>query len=76
MMSEDIAWLIIHNSRAALYAAENPGLSYNGIFALYEIVPGFIAGLVAAIVITLIDKKPNAEVEALFDQATSSESLN
>ena len=72
----DIAWLIIHNSRAALYAAENPGLSYNGIFALYEIVPGFIAGLVAAIVITLIDKKPNAEVEALFDQATSSESLN
>ena len=72
----DIAWLIVHNSRAALYAAENPGLSYNGIFALYEIVPGFIAGLVAAIVITLIDKKPNAEVEALFDQATSSESLN
>ena len=72
----DIAWLIIHNSRAALYAAENPGLSYNGIFALYEIVPGFIAGLVAAIVITLIDKKPNAEVEALFDQATSSESLS
>ena len=72
----DIAWLIVHNSRAALYAAENPGLSYNGIFALYEIVPGFIASLVAAIVITLIDKKPNAEVEALFDQATSSESLN
>ena len=72
----DIAWLIIHNSRAALYAAENPGLSYNGIFALYEIVPGFIAGLVAAIVITLIDKKPGKEVEALFDQATSSESLN
>ena len=72
----DIAWLIIHNSRAALYAAENPGLSYNGIFALYEIVPGFIAGLVAAIVITLIDKKPDKEVEALFDQATSSESLN
>ena len=72
----DIAWLIIHNSRAALYAAENPGLSYNGIFALYEIVPGFIASLVAAIVITLIDKKPSKEVEALFDQATSSESLN
>ena len=50
----DIAWLIVHNSRAALYAAENPGLSYNGIFALYEIVPGFIASLVAAIVITLL----------------------
>ena len=72
----DIAWLIIHNSRAAAYAAANPGLSYNGIFAVYEIVPGFIAGLIAAIVITLIDKKPGAEVEALFDQATSSEALD
>ena len=72
----DIVWLIIHNSRAAVYAAANPGLAYNGIFAIYEIVPGFIAGLAAAIVITLIDKKPGAEVEALFDQATSSESLD
>ena len=72
----DIVWLIIHNSRAAAYAAANPGLSYNGIFAIYEIVPGFIAGLAAAIVITLIDKKPGAEVEALFDQATSPESLD
>ena len=72
----DIGWLILHNSRAAAYAAANPGLAYNGIFAIYEIVPGFIAGLVAAIVITLIDKKPGKEVEALFDQATSSEALN
>ena len=72
----DIAWLIIHNSRAALFAVENPDLSYNGIFALYEIVPGFIAGLVAAVVITLIDKKPAKEVEVLFDQATSSDMLD
>ena len=72
----DIGWLILHNSRAAAYAAANPGLAYNGIFAIYEIVPGFIASLVAAIVITLIDKKPGKDVEALFDRATSSEALN
>ena len=72
----DIAWLIVHNSKAAALAAENSALAYNGIFALYEIVPGFIAGLVAAVLITLIDKKPAAEVEALFDKATSSEYLN
>ena len=39
---------------------------------LYEIVPGFIAGLAAAVIVTLTDKKPDAEVEALFDQAVSS----
>ena len=39
---------------------------------LYEIVPGFVAGLCAAVVVTLMDKKPDAEVEALFDKAVSS----
>ena len=39
---------------------------------VYEIVPGFIAGLAAAVIVTLTDKKPDAEVEALFDQAVSS----
>ena len=37
---------------------------------LYEIVPGFIAGFVVAIVATLLTKKPGAEVDAIFDQAT------
>ncbi|MCR5431073.1 MAG: sodium/proline symporter [Lachnospiraceae bacterium] len=36
---------------------------------IYEIIPGFIAGLVCAVVVTLIDKKPSAEVETLFDNA-------
>ena len=39
---------------------------------LYEIVPGFVASLCAAVVVTLMDKKPDAEVEALFDKAVSS----
>ncbi len=45
-------------------------LSSTGI---YELLPGFIAGAVAAIVVSLIDKKPSKEVEALFDKAVSAE---
>ena len=37
-------------------------------FGLYEIVPAFIIGTVAAVVVTLLDKKPSEEVEALFDK--------
>ena len=63
----DIAWLIVHNSRAA--AIEG----YNGLFCIYEIVPGFIAGAIAAVVITLIDRKPGADVIELFDKASTLE---
>ena len=34
------------------------------------IIPGFILGGLAAIVVTLIDKAPSAEVEAIFEKAT------
>ena len=43
---------------------------------IYEIVPGFITSLIAAVVVTMMDKKPSAEVEALFDKATSPEMLD
>ena len=45
-------------------------LSSTGV---YEIIPGFVAGLIAAVVVTLIDKEPSAEVQALFDRASSGE---
>ena len=38
---------------------------------LYEIVPGFAAGFVFAVVATLVTKKPGAEVDAIFDKATA-----
>jgi len=38
---------------------------------LYEIIPGFIVGLIAAVVTTLLDKKPSEDVEALFDKAVA-----
>ncbi len=37
---------------------------------IYEILPGFILGLIAAVVVTLISKAPSDEVVAIFDKAT------
>jgi sodium/proline symporter len=39
---------------------------------LYEIIPGFIAGLIAAYLVSVIGKAPGTEVESLFDEAVSS----
>lgn len=44
-------------------------LSSTGV---YEIVPGFAAGLIAAVAVSLLGKKPSAQVEALFDRAVQS----
>ena len=40
---------------------------------IYEIIPGFILGLVAAVVVSLAGKAPSKEVEELFDRAVSLE---
>ena len=37
---------------------------------LYEIIPGFAASMIAAIVVTLLDKHPSADVTAIYDEAT------
>jgi len=43
-------------------------MSHTGI---YEIIPGFIVGLILSVVVTLIDKKPSPEVCAIYDAATA-----
>ena len=35
---------------------------------LYEIVPGFILGIVSAIVVSIYTEKPSEEVVKLFDE--------
>ncbi len=40
---------------------------------LYEIIPGFLAGLIAAIVVSLCTKAPGEDVQALFDRASQPE---
>lgn len=43
-------------------------LSETGV---YEIIPGFFAGLIAAVVVTAVGKAPSKEVEALYDSAVA-----
>ena len=40
---------------------------------IYELIPGFIAGLVFAVVVTLLTKKPDGIVKAIFETATNPE---
>lgn len=48
-------------------------LIYLSSTGIYEIVPGFAAGLLAAVVVSLCGKKPGEDVEALFDCAAHPE---
>ena len=57
----DMLWLWLPVSNGATLAS---------ITGVYEIIPGFIVGAIAAVVATLLDKKPSAEVEAIFERAT------
>ncbi|MBQ7718452.1 MAG: sodium/proline symporter [Clostridia bacterium] len=38
---------------------------------IYEILPGFVAGLIVAVIVTLITKAPTQDVEKLFDDAVN-----
>ncbi len=40
---------------------------------VYELFPGFLVGLLCAVVVTLLTKAPSAEVVAIFDKATDPE---
>ena len=43
---------------------------------IYEIIPGFIFGLLAAVVVSLCTKAPSDEVTALFDRVNSTEEID
>lgn len=40
---------------------------------IYELIPGFSAGLIAAVVVALLTKKPDSETVAIFETATAPE---
>ena len=44
-----------------------------GSLGIYEIIPGFLAGLIAAVIVTLATRAPGKDVEALFDRAMAYE---
>jgi sodium/proline symporter len=45
-------------------------LAVLGSLGIYEIIPGFICGFIAAVVVSLATKAPGKEVEELFDKAS------
>ena len=46
-------------------------LAFLGSTGIYEIIPGFIIGLIAAVVASLMSPAPSAEVEALYEKAVN-----
>ena len=53
-----------------LWLPVSGGLTLTAATGIYEIIPGFVIGGLAAIVVTLIDKAPSAEVQQIFVKAT------
>ena len=53
-----------------LWLPVSGGVTLSAITGIYEIIPGFIIGAIFAVAFTLIDNKPSAEVEAIFERAT------
>lgn len=43
----------------------------SGPTGIYELIPGFAVSMIAAIVVTLLDKAPGVEVTNIFDEATA-----
>jgi sodium/proline symporter len=58
----DITWLILFTSTIT-----TPVITDTGV---YEIVPGFIFGLIIAVVVTIITPAPGENVQAIYARAT------
>ena len=58
----DIFWLLCFTDTIMPAAIKSTGV--------YEIVPGFIVGLIVAFVVTVITKAPGKEVEDIYARAT------
>ncbi len=59
----DIAWLLCFTSTITTALIYNTGV--------YEILPGFIANAIVAVVVSLLTKAPSSEVDKIFDVATA-----
>lgn len=53
-----------------LWLPVSDGLSLTSLTGVYEIIPGFAIGALAAIIVTIIDKTPSDEVKQIFQKAT------
>jgi sodium/proline symporter len=62
----DLVWLFV-----PMIPQGNAVVTLGAATGLYELIPGFIMSMIAAVAVTLIDKKPSEEVTAIFDAATA-----
>lgn len=47
-----------------------------GVFGIYELLPAFLTGILAIVVISLFTRKPPEEIEEEFELAKSEETLS
>ena len=59
----DIAWLLLFTSTISEAAVFNTNI--------YEILPGFVFGLIVAVIVTLATPAPNEKVQKIFETATA-----
>ena len=52
-------------------AADIFWLQFLGKVGIYELLPGFVGGLIVAVVVTLLTPRPSGEVVALYDKAVA-----
>ncbi len=67
----DLAWLLVPVMAVEGADGAQTLVSLSSGLGVYEIVPGFAAGLVAAVLASLQTEKPGAEVDAIFDKAVA-----
>ncbi len=64
----DVLWLALCTTSLNGMFGFNTCLWNSGI---YELIPGFIVSMIAAVTVTLIDKAPSKEVTDIYDKALS-----
>ena len=62
----DIAWLLLFTNTITDAIITPTGI--------YEVLPGFVAGMIAAVIVSLCTKAPSKEVDAIFASATNPDS--
>ncbi|WP_096435031.1 sodium/proline symporter PutP [Alteribacter populi] len=67
------AGIVVGGLTVILWANLNAIGLEGGIWSLYEIVPGFVLGMVAIVVFSLIDSPPSKEIQAQFDSVKTSD---
>nr|MCR5465918.1 sodium:proline symporter [Lachnospiraceae bacterium] len=61
----DIAYVI---ARGNMILTKEDAIITGNLGELYEIIPGFLVGLIVCVIVTKLTKAPEKEVEEVFDQ--------